>query len=112
MPNHDEELLATILQVIKSRQKAEQIIQRYYRDKITLVWKTADVHRAANEKKTVLTEDEAKKVLQKVSDNHDAQTGVDWQTLVYGIRESGMGRDITRQELRRFIKKDILAIQH
>jgi hypothetical protein len=112
MPNHDEELLKVILQVIKSRQKAEQIIKRYYRDKITIVWKTADVHRAANEKKTVLTEDEAKKVLQEVLDTHDAQIGVDWQTLVYTIKENGMGRDITRQELRRFIKQEILAIQH
>jgi hypothetical protein len=106
-----EDLMRKLKSALKDNPKAVNILKRYWQDKITIIWKTADVHRAANEKKTVLTEDEAKKVLEKVLDNHDAQTGVNWQALVYTIRENGMGRDITKQELRRFIKRDILAIQ-
>jgi len=71
MNSHDEELLKVILQVIESRQKAERIIQRYFKDKITIVWRTEDVHRAANERVVALTEKEARAVLETLHRQHN-----------------------------------------
>jgi hypothetical protein len=106
-----EDMVQRLKPMLKDPAKAKVILKHYWRDKIALVWETEDVHRAANERETVLTEDEAVKVLQEVLDNHDAQSGVCWQTLTDTIEDKGLGRDMTKLELRRFIHKDILTIQ-
>ena len=96
MSAQDQELLKAILQVIESRQNAEQIIQRYYRDRITIVWKTEDVHRAANELRLALTEKEAMQVLETLHRQHNPQLGLRWEDLTGHIEAHVLGRKLTR----------------
>lgn len=101
----------TVLQpVLKSRSKAEQLLADYWADKIALVWTTKQVHRAANEAKTVLTEAQARQLLHELHQAYDPQYGLDWETLSEHLQRSGQGRDITRRELHRFIHDDVLVI--
>ena len=111
MNAHDQELLTVILQVIKSRQKSEKIIQRYYRDKITIVWKTTDVHRAANERRLALTEKEAMTVLETLNRQHNRQLGLRWEDLTDYIEAQVLGRKLTKREIVKFVKHDRLTIQ-
>jgi hypothetical protein len=111
MSSRDQELLEVILQVIESRQKAERIIRRYYSDKITIVWKTEDVHRAANERELALTEKEALQVLQTLHRQHNPQLGLRWEDLTGHIEAYVLGRKLTKREVKQFVKKDELIIQ-
>ena len=105
------EMLDALTPALKSRKKAEVILQRYWSDKVAIIWTTQDVHRAANERETVLTEAEAQTALTDLHRHHDKQLGLRWKDIVEWIEESGLGRDTTRQELSRFVHHDILAIQ-
>ena len=103
------EMLDALTPALKSRKKAEAILQRYWSDKAAIIWTTQDIHRAANERKTVLTEAEAQTALTDLHRHHDKQLGLQWKDVVEWIEESGLGRDTTRQELSRFIHHDILS---
>ena len=111
MNAHDTELLKVLLEVIESRRKAERIIQRYYRDKITIVWKTKDVHRAANELRLALTEKEAMSVLETLHRQHNPQLGLRWEDITGHIEAHVLGRKLTRREVSRFVKNDQITIQ-
>ena len=105
------EMLDALTPALRSRKKAEAILQRYWSDKIAIHWTTQDVHRAANERETVLTEENARTALTDLHRHHDKQLGLRWNDLTDWIEESGLGRDITKSELSKFIHHDILAIQ-
>ena len=112
MYNHTiKEMLAILKPVLKNQKKAQALLEKYWSDKIAIVWDTADIHRAANELETVLTEDEAVKVLNTVYEGHSAMLGLKWENLTVKIRDSGLGRDITKRELHQFVRKDVLTIQ-
>lgn len=104
------ELLHQLRPALKSVAKAEQLLTEYWADKIALLWNTKDVHRAANEARTVLTEQQARTILRSLHDNYRAQYGLEWQDVSEAIRESGLGRDINKRELHRFIHRDVLVI--
>ena len=106
-----EEMLDALAPMLKSRKEAQALLQRYWSDKIALIWTTEDVHRAANERKTVLSEEEARTALTDLHRHHDKQLGLRWKDIIDWIEESGLGRDITPSELSKFIHKDILAVQ-
>ena len=111
MSTHDTELLQAIVEVISSRRKAERIIQRYFSDKISIVWKTADVHRAANEMEVALTETEAMTVLETLHRQHNRQLGLRWEDLTSHIEAHVLGRKLTKREVNRFVSQDKLTIQ-
>jgi hypothetical protein len=96
---------------IKSQRKARQLLEEYWSDKIALLWITQHVHRAANEKETVLTEAEALEILQDLGQHHNYQYGLRWSDLTENIQQSGLGRDMTKAELSRFVHQDIITIQ-
>ena len=101
----------TVLQpALNSRSKAEQLLTDYWADKIALVWTSSQVHRAANEVKTVLTEAQARQLLNELHQAYAPQFGLDWETLSEHLQRSGLGRDITARELHRFIHTDVLMI--
>ena len=104
------ELLAHLRPALKSVAKAEQLLTEYWADKIALLWTTQDVHRAANEAKTVLTETEARIILRNLRASYHPQYGLEWQDVSEAIQESGLGRDINKRELHRFIHRDVLVI--
>jgi hypothetical protein len=105
------ELLDVLEPALKSRRKAFGILQNHWSDKAVIIWTTEDVHRAANERKTVLTEREAQNLLRELVGNHNPQYGLQWKDLYEAIENSGFGRDITKRELSRFVHKDIIAVQ-
>ena len=104
------ELLEQLRPALRSAAKAEQLLTDYWADRIALVWTTKDVHRAANEAKTVFTEAQARQILAGLHHNYSAQYGLKWETLTDHIQHSGLGRDISKRELHRFIHRDVLAI--
>src|SRR6266567_2016354 len=93
-----EALMELLRPVLKNRSKAEQRLQRYWADKAPIIWTAADIHRAANEIKTVLTEPQARQLLHQLISKHNPQYGIRWEDLGETIQQSGQGRDITAQE--------------
>src|ERR1041385_7532161 len=110
-PTHIAGMLRALQPALKRKKKGEQLLKSYWQDRMALVWTIDQVQRAANEKKTVLTNDEARKILYDLFNQHNHQYGIKWEDLTTLILESGLGRDINRRELQRFIHKDIIAIQ-
>ncbi len=104
------ELLQQLRPALKSVAKAEHLLNGYWADKIALVWTTNDVHRAANEAKTVLTEQQARTLLISLHQHHNPQYGLRWSDLAETIQQSGLGRDLSKRELHRFIHRDVLVI--
>jgi len=105
------EMLKALKPVLKNRKKAGAILEKYWADKIAIIWTEASAHRAANECQTALTRNEARRILRQVLDSYDPQDGVAWSTVTTAIKESGLGRNLAKNELRRFIEKDIITIQ-
>ncbi len=110
-PNLVDDLLKVLKPTLKSPAHAKRFLNRYWRNKIALVWTTLDVHRAANEIKAVLTEAQAQQILENLERHYNPQYGIHWRDLSEIIRDSGKGRDITRAELNRFVLQNKVAVQ-
>ena len=104
------ELLEKLRPALKSAAKAQQLLTEYWADRIALVWTAKDVHRAANEAKTVLTEQLAREILHSLLASYHPQYGLEWRDVIEAVEQSGLGRDISKRELHRFIHRDVLAI--
>jgi len=109
--HHFVEMLKVLRPVLKNQQRAEQILTRYWRNKIAIVWDTGDVHRAANEREVALTEKEAMTVLQTLHNQHNAQCGLKWGDITAHIEENVLGRKLNQREVRLFVHHDKLTIQ-
>ena len=96
---------------LKSPKRAEAILERFWRDKIALVWDTEDVHTAGNEREVALTNHQATTVLQELHHHHDKQLGLRWSDLTSYIEEYALGRKLTRAELKQFVEKNRLTIE-
>ncbi len=94
----------------KNPKRVEQVLNRFWRDKIALVWTTKDVHTAANEREVALTHSDARKVLQALHRSHNKQYGLKWEDLTAHIDEEGLGRELTKAEVKRFVEKNMLTI--
>jgi hypothetical protein len=95
---------------LTSQKRARELLDRFWRDKAAIVWTTVQVHRAANEHRTVLTEKDAQLILQTFIRLHNHQHGLRWSDLMECIQASGRGRDIRPAELRNLVKHDQLTI--
>ncbi len=104
------QMLRTLRPVLRDNNRAKQILEKYWSDKIALIWELDDVFRAANEKELALTKEEAKKILRELHDHHNKQYGIRWEDIPSLIQEYGIGRDLTKRELHQFIHKDIITI--
>jgi hypothetical protein len=96
---------------VKNPQKAHQIFERFWRDKIALVWTVRDVHTAANEREVSLTNQEAIKVLQEMLHHQNKQYGLRWEDVTAYIEEYALGRKMTKAEVKRFVEKNILTTE-
>jgi len=108
---HQEQMLRCLRPVLKDRAKAEQIISRFWRNKIAIVWETIDVHRAANEREVALTEREAMTVVETLHRQHDKQAGLKWQDITDHIEDQVLGRKLTKREVYKLVHLDQLTIQ-
>ena len=105
-----EAMVKSLKPALKDPIKAKQILERFWSDKMALVWTVQDVHTAANELEVALTNQEAITVLQELHHHHNKQCGIRWEDLTCYIEESVMGRKLTQAELNRFVGKNILTI--
>jgi len=78
---------------------------------MALVLEVEDVHRAANERKRVLTNKEAVQVLETLHEQHNPQTGLKWEDLWAHFDLYEPGRKMSKSEITRFVTKDIITIQ-
>ena len=105
-----DEILKALQPVFTDRARAKKILERYWRDKIAIVWDVGDVHRAANERELALTEKEAREILAALYQSHNAQHGIKWKDIYGLIEEKCVGRKLTKSELSQFVNKDILTV--
>ncbi len=96
--------------VLKSQKRAEEIMERFWRDKIVLVWDIEDIHTAANEREVALTKQEAIQVLQEMHHHHNKQYGLKWRDVTAYIEEHCLGRKLTQRELKQFVENNLLTI--
>ncbi len=90
--------------------KAEQILNRFWRGKIALVWTVQDIHTAANEREVALTNEQAIEVLQELHHSHNKQHGLKWEDLTDYIKEHALGRKLRKTEVKRFVEKNLRTI--
>ena len=105
-----EAIVKALNPVLKNPAKAKRILARFWTDKLAPVWDIQDVHTAANEREVALTNQEAIKVLQELHHYHNKQTGLQWKDVTCYIEEYALGRKLTHAELKRFVEKNLLAI--
>lgn len=106
-----EAMVKALKPVLKNPAKAKQILDRFWSDKMALVWDVQDVHTAANEREVALTNKEAIKVLQELHYYHNKQTGLQWKDVTCYIEEYALGRKLTKAEVKRFVEKHQLTIE-
>jgi hypothetical protein len=106
-----EAMVVALKPTLKNRAKAMHILDRFWSDKMALVWDVRDVHTAANEREVALTSKEAMKVLQKMHHYHDKQLGLRWKDVTCYIEEYALGRKLTKAELKRFVENNVLTIE-
>jgi hypothetical protein len=64
-----------------SRDLAKKALDKVWADKIAIVWGTEDVIGLAKEQKKVITEEQARQVLDAALQDHDCEYGITWETL-------------------------------
>ncbi len=110
----NQEIIKAMVQALKpalkNPKRAEEILERFWRDKIAIVWDLRDVHKAANEREVALTNQEAIKVLRELHHRHDKQYGLRWSDFTSHIEEYALGRKLAKAELKRFVEKNVLTI--
>lgn len=109
--HHIEQMVHALKSVLKNRSKAQGILERYWQNRVAIVWEIADVYRAANERELAITNAEAREVLQDLLKHHNAQYGIKWEDITTMLEQSVMGRKLTKREVKRFVEKDIITIQ-
>jgi hypothetical protein len=107
-----EDMVQRLTPVLKDKAKAEQILERYWSDKMAIVWEARDIHRAANELELALTNKEAITILKNLHDQHNAQLGLKWKDITTHIEAYVLGRKLTKREVKQFVQHDRLTIQH
>jgi hypothetical protein len=109
--HHIENMVRRLGPVLKDKAKALNILTRFWRNKMALVWETAQVHRAANELELALTEKEAIQVLQTLHNQHNAQYGIRWEDITAHMEAHVLGRKLNKREVNQFVQHDKLIIQ-
>jgi hypothetical protein len=107
-----EAMVKALKPALKDAKRAEHILEKFWSDKMALVWDVQDVQTAANEREVALTNEEAITVLHELHHYHNKQYGIKWEDITAYIEEYALGRKLTRAELKRFVEENILTIQH
>ena len=105
-----EAMVKTLKPTLKSPTRAKRILNRFWSDKMALVWDVQDVHTAANEREFALTNKQARDTLKDLFYHHDKQLGLRWSDLTSHIEEYALGRKLMKAELKRFADKNLLTI--
>jgi hypothetical protein len=109
-PQHIDGMLNVLRPIIRNKAGARKRLERYWSDKIAIVWTVEQIHRAANERELALTNAEALQVLKHLWDLHNPQYGIKWSDIPDFIHEYVLGRKLTKRELHNFVHREILTI--
>jgi hypothetical protein len=109
---HIDGMLNALRPVIRNQARARKRLERYWSDKIAIVWTIEQIHRAANERELALTNAEALQVLKHLRDLHNPQYGIKWSDIPDFIHEYVLGRKLTKRQLHNFVHRDILTIHN
>jgi predicted flavoprotein YhiN len=107
---HLDSMLHILDPLLTDHHKARLILERYWQDRMALVWTAEDIHRAANQNGQVFTRLEARQMLQRLLQRHTKFQGLDWFSLGQAVARSGLGRRATKAQLKRFKQQDIVAV--
>ena len=74
------------------QKQVELVLQKYWEDKVAVVWTTEDVHAVQddfdeNKQTSSLSEEQAESILIRAFDKHDANVGITWENLRYWSEE-------------------------
>jgi uncharacterized membrane protein len=105
-----EAMVKALSPALKNPAKAQQIVERFWTDKMAIVWDLRDVHTAANERGVALTKKQATQLLQELLHYRNKQYGLQWKDVTSYIEENALGRTLTRAELKRFVEKSRLTV--
>jgi hypothetical protein len=106
-----DQMVRKLTPVLKDPNRARSILKQFWNSKMALVWSVEDIHRAANERKRVLTPKEAVQILETLHEHHNPQLGVRWEDLWAHLDLYEPGRKMSQSELTRFVTKDIISVQ-
>jgi hypothetical protein len=106
-----EAMVKALKPALKNPVKAKHILERFWNDKMALVWDLRDIHTAANEREVALTNRQASKILQELHHYHNKQCGIKWVDVTSYIEEYALGRKLTKRELKRFVERNLLTIE-
>ena len=104
-----DQMVRKLKPVLKDPPQARKILGRFWNTRMALVWDIQDIHRAANERKRVLTDTEAAQILQILHQQHNKQLGIRWSDLWDHFDLCLPGRRMSKAELNRFVSKDIIT---
>ena len=110
-PKHLQGQLKALKPVLRDQLKAKEKLEKYWSDKIALVWTINDINKAANERGLALTKKEAKALLDDLAKHYNPQYGIKWIDLWDLIESSGCGRKMTKQEVRAFVDNAFIAVR-
>ena len=88
-----EAMVEALKPALKNPKRTQEILEKFWTDKMALVWDTEDVHRAANERRLALTQAQAITVLHQMHEYHNKQYGLQWSDLT--LMPSGFSRSGT-----------------
>ena len=108
--HHIDSMVQRLRPVLKDRNRAQAILECYWRTRMALVWEVMDVHRAANEREVALTRAEAITVLETLHQQYNRQYGIKWEDLTAHIEDRVLGRKLTKTELHRFVHQDVITV--
>ena len=89
-----------LARVLKLKPRGRKILERYWSDKIALVWEVEDVYRAANEQEVALNRREAIELLHDLGHHYNPQYGIKWQDLTEAIKDQVLGRPLSKREIK------------
>ena len=79
---------AGLLKTCVTLDRAEQCLRKAcWSDQIAIVWALQDVLDQARQLKVNITKAQAREVLHRLQEKHDANQGINWDILDYYIRE-------------------------
>jgi hypothetical protein len=105
-----EAMLAALKPTFKNPERAQQILEGFWSDKMALVWDVRDVHTAANKQGVALTDRQAIKIIRELHHYHYKQCGIKWGDLACYLEEYALGRRLTQRERNRFWEQNLLTI--
>ena len=92
--HHIQDMATSLVEagLATDQKQVELVLQKYWEDKVAVVWTTEDVHAAQDDFdedvcSSSITEEQAESILQKAFDKHDAKVGITWESLRFWSEE-------------------------